>query len=733
MIKIVFGKSKSQNYNLAIRKSKNSSSKFEIKEFDNKSLNIVLFDIKKSKEASKLWELIRGWKSSELFINDVPANKYDLEKIITINECSKRKLLSKNPGTYCDESEDEMYFSCRKLRSILLKVNMNNMFIYEYSNLWYKYGNFNEDKKIYNIDKKRIKKLLMEEIEDRYVSECPYFNFKEFNKLIDKLPDEINIEENQDYKIDKDNFNNLVLRTKEEYSILNPQKNDEIIRTQKTKTTYKDLGGLEKEIKLIKESVEIPFKYPELFEHLGIEPYKGILLYGPPGTGKTKLAKAVANEINMNFYSINGPEIFNKYFGESEKQLRKIFSTARANAPSVIFFDEFDSIAGKRRDDSESSFYNKIVTQLLSLLDGMEEREEVIVIAATNKPDSIDPALRRPGRLDFEINISPPDELGREEILKIHTKEMPLDNNVDLEELSKTLYGYVGADIEAICKEAALYSVRRNSEKIKENVLDFKNLKVTIEDFKKAKNKIKPSAGREVLSYKSNVKWNDIIGLEEVKNELMKKIIYPWKNKNKYNFLRNMKGVLLHGPSGVGKTYLAKGLASTLDLNIISIKGSDILSKYSGDSSLKLSSFFKKAKELAPSIIIIDEIDAIANSRKTHTADNSLINELLSQMDGYDDLTDVLVIGTTNFVETIDSAILRPGRFDIKIKIDYPSDKDIKEIFKYHLDKSHFPYDNELIERSFNFKTGAEVESGVLQAIYEAIWNQDSTLKAKHF
>lgn len=363
----------------------------------------------------------------------------------------------------------------------------------------------------------------------------------------------------------------------------------------------------------------------------------------------------------------------------------------------------------------------------------MEEREEVIVIAATNKPNSIDPALRRAGRFDFEINISPPNESGRIEILKIHTKNMPLDNNINLNELAKTLHGYVGADISALCKEAALFSIRRNSKNMEQKQLNIEKLKVSLEDFKRAKNKIKPSAGREVLSYKSNVKWNDIIGLEEEKNELMKKIINPWKSKNKYNFLRSIKGVLLYGPSGVGKTYLSKGLASTLNLNIISIKGSDILSKYSGDSSVRLSSYFKKARELAPSIIIIDEIDAIATSRKNNSADNSLINELLSQMDGYDELTDVLIVGTTNFIETIDSAILRPGRFDIKIKIEYPSRKDIKEILKYHLDKSKFPYNEEILVDDLNFKTGADVESAVVQAIYEAIWNNENKLKSIHF
>ncbi|USK71155.1 AAA family ATPase [Peribacillus asahii] len=751
MIKIYFGKSTSQNYSLALKRAKRDSTHYEEEVVGKSITHKVEYDIEKLPKAFKLWETVKGWKTTELFIDGEPAGWQELSTLGQTLDCSKRRIESILPDDYCTDGQSDYdqnkYFGCKRLESVLREVTFSdNSYYYrdELRNIWYRKGHLDKEKNVFYVDKERIKKMLLAEAKKKLVTACPFYQEDVLLNMVDELPSEIDLTDNEEYLLDEEGPVPLI-RTKEEVEHLKKEKsryslsfnlnaegeNDEPI-PETTNISYNDLGGLDEEIRMVRECVEIPFKYPEIFEHLSISAYKGILFYGPPGTGKTQLAKAVANEASMNFYTVSGPEIFDKYFGESERKLREIFDTAKKNAPSIIFFDEIDSIAAKREDGSE--IYNKIVTQLLTLMDGMEEREKVIVMAATNRPNSLDPALRRPGRFDFEIYVSPPDEKGREEILKIHTREMPLADDVDLEKLAKTLYGYVGADISGLCKEAALFALRRHIKEIENELAELDLITVTMDDFKQAKNKIVPTAGREVLSYKPNVKWSDVIGLEKTKMELEKKLIKPWVMKHRYKGIRRIKGLLLHGPSGVGKTYLSKALAGELGMNIISLKGSDILSKYHGDSANKLKSYFEKARELAPCMMIIDEIDAITASRDTNVNGANLVNELLSQMDGYDELTDVLVVGTTNYMDNIDKAVLRAGRFDLKVEVPYPTQEGVQALLKYYLNKSEFSYDQTLINEEFlQLKTGADVESAVNQAIYEAIWNDETELKVKHF
>lgn len=755
MIKIIFGKSSSQNYNLGVRRAKRDSNHYEEETLGKTIMHKAEYNFERLPKALRLWETVCGWKSTELYINDEVAETNELNKLKQTVDCSERRNDSLLSDEYCGgESNDYdrgKYFSCKRLDSVLMDYDWTGEYYFrnDIHNIWYRQGNLDKEKKIFYVDKERIKKLLLAQAKKKLVTVCPFYNEADLIRMVEELPSEIDLNDNEDFILDEEGAIPLV-RTKEEVKKSEEKKNrfsfsvnigdlggndekDEPTPEQ-INISYEDLGGLEQEIRLIRECVEIPFKYPEVFEHLGISSYKGILFYGPPGTGKTQLAKAVANETSMNFYTVNGPEIFDKYFGESEKKLREIFETAKNNAPSIIFFDEIDSIASKRGDSQSDTIYNKIVTQLLTLMDGMDEREQVIVMAATNRPNSLDPALRRPGRFDFEIYVSPPNEKGREDILKIHSRNMPLADDVDLKQLAKTLYGYVGADIAALCKEAALFALRRHVKDLEGQMMDVSLIKVSMDDFKQAKNKIIPTAGREVLSYKPNVNWSDVIGLDETKRELEKKLIKPWVMKDKYKGIRRIKGVLLYGSSGVGKTYLSKALASELGMNVISLKGSDVLSKYHGDSANKLKAYFEKARELAPCMIIIDEIDAITTSRESNIHGADLVNELLSQMDGYDELTDVLVVGTTNFMQNIDHAVLRAGRFDLKVKVSYPSLEGIQSLLKYYLDKSMFDYNKSLIESTFKqFKTGADVESAVNQAIYEAIWNDDSTLTKEHF
>ncbi|MGW9164970.1 AAA family ATPase [Priestia megaterium] len=752
MLKIHFGKSTSQNYNLAVKRAKREGSHYD-EEISGKVItHKVEYELDRLPKVFKLWETVNGWKSTELFINNEPAGTHELNTLRQTLDCSKRHNESILPDEYCTNGQTDYdrgkYFGCKRLDSVVRDYNWSEGYYYrdEIRNIWYRQGTLDKENKVFYVDKERIKKMLLAEAKKKLVTACPFYQEVELISMVEELPSEIELVDNEDYVLDETG-SVPIIRTKKEIERREKEKNRYTISVnlggdgennepapETTNISYNDLGGVDEVIRMVRECVEIPFKYPEVFEHLGISAYKGILFYGPPGTGKTQLAKAVANEASMNFYTVNGPEIFDKYFGESERKLRDIFDTARTNAPSIIFFDEIDAIAAKRGDSHSEVHYNKIVTQLLTLMDGMEEREKVIVMAATNRPNSLDPALRRPGRFDFEIYVSPPDEKGREEILKIHSRKMPLADDVDLKQLAKTLYGYVGADISALCKEAALFGLRRHIKGIESHITDIKTITVSMDDFKQAKNKIVPTAGREVLSFKPNVRWSDVIGLDSTKRELEKKLIKPWIMKHKYKGVRRIKGLLLYGPSGVGKTYLSKALAAELGMNVISLKGSDILSKYHGDSSNKLKSFFEKARELAPCMMIIDEIDAITVSRENNASGADLVNELLSQMDGYDELTDVLVVGTTNYIHNIDNAVLRAGRFDLKIDIPYPSQEGIKALLEYYLSKSEFPYNESLLKEQFShMRTGADVESAVNQAIYEAVWNDETVLERNHF
>ncbi len=458
--------------------------------------------------------------------------------------------------------------------------------------------------------------------------------------------------------------------------------------------TYEDIGGLHSAIEKIREMVELPLRHPELFTRLGIEPPKGVLLYGPPGTGKTLLAKAVANESGANFYSIAGPEIMSKWYGQTEENLRKIFEDAEKNAPSIIFIDEIDAIAPKREEVS-GEVEKRTVSQLLALMDGLKARGKVIVIAATNRPNALDPALRRPGRFDREIEIGVPDTKGRKEILQIHTRNMPLEKDVDLDWLAEVTYGFVGADLEALAKEAAMSALRRNLPQIswkKEEELPpdvLKKLKVCKKDFENALKMVEPSAMREIMVEIPNVKWEDIGGLEDVKQSLKETIEWPLKNPKAFERLgiKPPKGVLLYGPPGTGKTLLAKAVASESGANFISVRGPEILSKWVGESEKRIREVFKRAKQVAPSIIFFDEIDAIVPKRGlevgTRVMEN-VVSQILTQMSGLEELHNVVVIGATNRPDILDPALLRPGRFDRHVMVPAPDEKARFEIFRIH-------------------------------------------------
>jgi transitional endoplasmic reticulum ATPase len=434
--------------------------------------------------------------------------------------------------------------------------------------------------------------------------------------------------------------------------------------------TYDELGGLKNEVQKIREMVELPMRHPELFEKIGVEAPKGVLLYGPPGTGKTLLAKAVAGETNAHFISLSGPEIMGKYYGESEERIRDIFKQAEENSPSIIFIDEIDSIAPKR-DEVSGELEKRIVSQLLTLMDGMKSRGKVVVIAATNRPDSIDPALRRPGRLDREIEIGIPDDEGRFDILSIHTRGMPIDEKVDLKQISKITHGFVGADLEVLSKEAAMRSLRRilpeidlDEEKISTEILQ--KIQVTGEDFRDALKEVKPSALREVQVQIPNVSWDDVGGLAGLKEELREAVEWPIKHKEAFDFVD--VGILLHGPPGTGKTLIAKALAKMTESNFISIKGPELLSKWVGESEKGVREIFRKARQAAPCIIFLDEVDALVPRRGSggsgsHVTEN-VVSQILTEIDGLEELHDVLIIGATNRLDIVDEALLRPGRFD---------------------------------------------------------------------
>ncbi|RLI85550.1 MAG: AAA family ATPase [Archaeoglobales archaeon] len=527
--------------------------------------------------------------------------------------------------------------------------------------------------------------------------------------------------------------------------------------------TYEDIGGLKRELRLVREMIELPLKHPELFQRLGIDPPKGVLLYGPPGTGKTLIAKAVANEVDAHFISVSGPEIMSKYYGESEQRLREIFEEAKENSPSIIFFDEIDAIA-PRREEVTGEVERRVVAQLLALMDGLEARGDVIVIGATNRPDAIDPALRRPGRFDREIEIGVPDREGRKEILQIHTRGMPIepDYNKDdvlkvlrkmkdkgrdvkriiekvevgevvealkedgeifnevrnrlidlmLEELADLTVGFVGADLAALAKEAAMHALRKRievgeidveAEEIPEEVLE--RLKVTKEDFLEALKNIEPSAMREVLVEIPKVTWGDVGGLEDAKQGLREAIEWPLKYPDVFRAtgIKPPKGILLYGPPGTGKTLIAKAVANESNANFISVKGPELLSKWVGESERHVREMFRKAKQVAPSILFFDEIDALAPRRglgaDTHVTER-VVSQLLTELDGIEELKDVFVIAATNRPDMIDPALLRPGRIERHIYIPPPDREGRKEIFKIHLRGKPIEYEDEDLKRA---------------------------------
>ncbi|TVP41518.1 CDC48 family AAA ATPase [Candidatus Nitrosocosmicus arcticus] len=437
--------------------------------------------------------------------------------------------------------------------------------------------------------------------------------------------------------------------------------------------TYEDIGGLKEEIQKVREMIELPLRHPEIFEKLGIEAPKGVLLYGPPGTGKTLLAKAVANESNAHFISISGPEIMSKFYGESEARLREIFKETKEKAPSIIFIDEIDSITPKR-EEVTGEVERRVVSQLLSLMDGLEARGKVIVIAATNRPNAIDPALRRPGRFDREIEIKVPDKRGRLEILQIHARNMPLESDVNQEKIAAVSHGFVGADLEYLCKEAAMKCLRRllpelnlSDEKIPPETLE--KLIISMSDFENALKEVTPSAMREVYLESPDVEWNDIGGLDEVKRELQEAVEWPLRYPDLYTKLGHSvpKGILMHGPSGTGKTMLAKAVATESEANFISVKGPELLSKWIGESERGVREIFRRARQAAPCVVFFDEIDSIAPIRGmegVNAGTERMVSQLLTEMDGIQELNGVVIIAATNRLDMIDSALLRPGRFD---------------------------------------------------------------------
>ncbi|MFH1623040.1 MAG: CDC48 family AAA ATPase [Candidatus Aenigmatarchaeota archaeon] len=510
--------------------------------------------------------------------------------------------------------------------------------------------------------------------------------------------------------------------------------------------TYEDVGGMKGVIEKVREMIELPLRHPELFERLGVEPPKGVLLYGPPGTGKTLLARAVATESGANFISISGPEVMSKFYGESEANLRNIFDDAEKNAPSIIFIDEIDSIAPKR-EEVTGEVERRVVSQLLTLLDGLKKRGKVIVIAATNRPNAIDTALRRGGRFDREIEIPVPDRGGRLEVLKIHTRNMPMDKTVSLDRLADVTYGYVGADVAALTKEAAMSALRRvlpeikwkNEEELPREIME--KLVVNKEDFENALRIVEPSAMREVLVEVPKVKWSDIGGLEDVKQRLMEMVEWPLKNPESFTRvgIKPPKGILLYGPPGTGKTLLARAVATESGANFISIKGPQIYSKWVGESEKAIRDIFRRARQVAPTVIFFDEIDSLAPRRGAHTGTQiteTVVSQLLSEMSGLEDLKGVVVLAATNRPDMIDSALLRPGRFDRMVYVPTPDEKTRLEIFRIHTkDMPLKGVDLKgLAERTEGF-SGADIEALCREAGMNALREDIDTkdIKPKHF
>ena len=510
--------------------------------------------------------------------------------------------------------------------------------------------------------------------------------------------------------------------------------------------SYEDIGGLKDEVKKVREMIEIPLKRPELFEKLGIAPPKGVLMHGPPGTGKTLLAKAVASESDAHFIAINGPEIMSKYVGGSEENLREYFEEAEDNSPSIIFIDELDAIAPKR-EETNGEVERRTVAQLLTLMDGLKSRGQVVVIGATNRPDSLDPALRRPGRFDREIEIGVPDTEERKEVLEIHTRNMPLAEDVDLDKIANTTHGFVGADLESLCKEAAMRVVRRilpeiqNDEEIPKEVME--KIVVTGEDFKNAQKEIQPSALREVLVQIPDIKWDDIGGLEDVKQELKEAVEWPLKHPDTFQRLgiRPPKGTLLYGIPGTGKTLLAKAVASESEANFISVKGPELLSKWVGESEKGVREVFRKAKQAAPTVIFFDEIDAIASARSGNDTDSGVtkrvVNQLLTEMDGLEELEDVAIIAATNRPDILDAGLMRPGRFDRHIQVKEPDEEARIAIFEVHTKDMPLASDVDIkkLAKSTDGYVGADIEAVCREAAMLTLRNnlEASEIPNKYF
>lgn len=509
--------------------------------------------------------------------------------------------------------------------------------------------------------------------------------------------------------------------------------------------SYEDVGGLKPQIQRIREMIELPLRYPEMFERLGIDAPKGVLLYGPPGCGKTLIARIIAHETDASFFSVSGPEVIHKFYGESEAHLRKIFDEASRNEPSIIFLDEIDAIAPSR-DQVIGEVEKRVVAQLLALMDGLNRRKNVIVIAATNRPNALDPALRRPGRFDREITIPIPDRNGRLEILEIYTRGMPLDDDVNLAHLAGISHGFVGADIEALCREAAMVVLRRILPSINFSLAEvpyeqLATLKVCMEDFLAAFNEVEPSAIREMFVEIPDVHWADVGGLSDVKGQLQEAVQWPLKYPDMFTKagIRPPKGLLVAGPPGVGKTLIAKAIANESGVNVISVKGPALISKYVGESEKAVREVFHKARQAAPCIIFFDEVDSLVPARSADSSDSHVAGRVLSQflaeMDGIDDLKGVFVLGATNRIDLIDPAMLRPGRFDAVVEIPLPNEQDRQNIFEIHLRDKPLAtaVDTLHLARFTEGFSGAEIAGVCHQAALRAIRRAVDSSTADHY
>ena len=536
--------------------------------------------------------------------------------------------------------------------------------------------------------------------------------------------------------------------------LINPTTTLEVGRSEKAEAarsiSYEDIGGLKRELLRIREIIELPLRYPEVFERLGIDAPKGVLLHGPPGCGKTLIARAVAHETEAKFFSVSGPEVIHKFYGESEAHLRKIFEEATRQAPSIVFLDEIDAIA-PRREKVVGDVEKRVVAQLLALMDGLAKRQHVVVIAATNIPDALDPALRRPGRFDREIALPIPDRNGRKDILDIHTRGMPLADDVDIEHLAAITHGFVGADLEALCREAAMICLRRIMPEIDfssaqipyETVME---LEVHMGDFTEALRDVEPSAIREVFAEVTEVHWDDVGGLHDTKEQLLRAVEWPLKYPELFAqaAVKPPKGILLAGPPGCGKTLLAKAVAHETEVNFISVRGPALLSMYVGESEKAVREVFRKAKQAAPCILFFDEIDALVPARSSGGSDSHVtervISQLLTELDGVEELNDVLVLAATNRLDILDPALLRPGRFDVLLEIPPPDEKSRRAIFEIGLRGKPLAkgIDPDALAASTEGFTGADVQAvckgAALEAIREAVaaaGGQPESKKAK--